>query len=70
MNLLRNWVVMPLFIAFAFLFINPGTTILISNTSDFGYSNFVYDQPDQMNSNITNSLNIVILIIMYEQPIL
>src|SRR5713226_5027714 len=51
-------VVMPVFIAFAFLFIIPSTAILISNTSDFGTSNLVYGQPDQMNSNVTNSLNI------------
>jgi hypothetical protein len=49
---------MPLFIAFAFLFIIPSTAILISNTSYFGTSNLVYGQPDQMNSNVTNSLNI------------
>ena len=57
-SITKLWVVMSLFIAITFLFINPGTTILISNTSYFGTSNFVYGQPDQMNSNITNSLNI------------
>ena len=57
-SITKLWVVMPLFIAITFLFINPGTTILISNTSYFGTSNFVYGQPDQMNYNITNSLNI------------
>jgi hypothetical protein len=51
----KLWVVMPVFIAFAFLFIIPSTAILISY---FGTSNTVYGQPDQMNSNITNSLNI------------
>ena len=51
-------VVIPLFIALAFLFIIPSTTILISNNSRFGTTNLVYGQSDQMNSNITNSLNI------------
>jgi hypothetical protein len=32
--------------------------ILISNNRYFGTSNPVYGQPDQMNSNVTNSLNI------------
>ncbi len=54
----KLWVVMPLFIAFAFLFIIPSTAVLISNNSDFGTTNFVYSQPDHMNSNVTNSLNI------------
>ena len=49
---------MPLFIAFAFLFIIPSTAILISNNSYFGTSNLAYGQPAQMNSNVTNSLNI------------
>jgi hypothetical protein len=47
---------MPLFIAFAFLLIIPSTAILISNNSYFGTINLVYGQPDQMNSNVTNSL--------------
>ena len=51
-------VVIPLFIALAFLFIIPSTAILISNNSRFGTTNLVYGQLDQMNSNITNSLNI------------
>ena len=50
--------VMSLFIAFAFLFIIPSTTILSSNNSYFGTTNIVYGQSDQMNSNVTNSLNI------------
>lgn len=45
-----------LFIAFAFLLIIPSTTMMISNNSFFG--NLVYGQPDQVNSNITNSVNI------------
>jgi pimeloyl-ACP methyl ester carboxylesterase len=49
---------MPLFIAFAFLLIIPSTAILIDNNSYFGTTNLVYGQPDQMNSNVTNSLNI------------
>jgi pimeloyl-ACP methyl ester carboxylesterase len=48
----------PLFIALVFLFIIPSTAILISNNSRFGTTNLVYGQSDQMNSNITNSLNI------------
>ena len=51
-------VVILLFIALAFLFIIPSTAILISNNSRFGTTNLVYGQSDQMNSNITNSLNI------------
>jgi len=51
-------VVMPLFIALSFLLIIPSTAILISNNSRFGPTNHVYGQSDQMNSNITNSLNI------------
>ena len=39
--------VMPLFTAFVFLFIIP---------SNLGTTNLVYGQPDQMNSNVTNSL--------------
>jgi pimeloyl-ACP methyl ester carboxylesterase len=54
----KLWVVMPLFIAFAFLFIIPSTAILISNNSYFGTTNLAYGQPDQMNSNVTTSLNI------------
>jgi pimeloyl-ACP methyl ester carboxylesterase len=54
----RLWVVVPLFIAFAFLFTIPSTAILISNNSYFGTSNLAYGQPAQMNSNVTNSLNI------------
>lgn len=45
-----------LFIAFAFLLVIPSTTMMISNNSFFG--NLVYGQPDQVNSNITNSVNI------------
>lgn len=40
---------MPFFTAFAFLFIIP---------SNLGTTNLVYGQPDQMNSNVTNSINI------------
>src|SRR5438445_10944448 len=54
----KLWVVMPLFIAFAFLFIIPSTAISISNNSYFGTTNLVYGQLDHMNSNVTNSLNI------------
>ena len=50
--------VMSLFIAFAFLLIIPSTTILSSNNSYFGTTNIVYGQSDQINSNVTNSLNI------------
>ncbi len=46
------------FIAFAILFISPSTAILLSNNSNFSTTNLVYGQPDQMNSNVTNSLNI------------
>jgi pimeloyl-ACP methyl ester carboxylesterase len=54
----KLWVV-PLFIALAFLFIIPSTAILLSNNSYFGTTNnLVYGQLDQMNSNVTNSLNI------------
>ena len=49
---------MPVFIAFAFPLIIPSTAILISNNSYFGTSNLAYGQSDQMNSNVTNSLNI------------
>jgi pimeloyl-ACP methyl ester carboxylesterase len=49
---------MPLFIAFAFLFIILSTLILVSNNSGFGTTNLVYGQPDQKNFNITNSPNI------------
>ena len=41
--------VMPLFTAFAFVFIIP---------SNLGTTNLVYGQPDQMTSNVTNSINI------------
>src|SRR5438067_13382693 len=54
----KLWVVMPVFLAFAFLFIAPSTAILISNNSYFSTTNHVYGQPDQTNSNVTNSLNI------------
>jgi pimeloyl-ACP methyl ester carboxylesterase len=54
----KLWVVMSVFIAFAFLFIIPSTAILISNNSYFGTTILAYGQPDQMNSNVTNSLNI------------
>ena len=54
----RLWVVVPLFIAFAFLLVVPSSPILISNNSYFGTSNLAYGQPAQMNSNVTNSLNI------------
>ena len=50
--------VMPVIIAFALLLIIPSAAILISNNSRFGTTNLVYGQSDQMNSNITNSLNI------------
>src|SRR5689334_14619214 len=49
-------VVVPVFIAFAFLLIIPSTAILISNNRNFGTANLAYGQA--MNSNITNSLNI------------
>ena len=49
---------MPLSIVFAFLLIIPSTAILISNNSYFGTTNIVYGQSDQINSNVTNSLNI------------
>ncbi len=49
---------MPLFIAFALLFIILSTLILVSNNSGFGTTNLVYCQPDQKNFNITNSPNI------------
>ena len=54
----KLWVVMPLFITFAFLLIIPSTAILISNHSYFGTINLVYGQSDQTNSNVTNTLNI------------
>jgi pimeloyl-ACP methyl ester carboxylesterase len=54
----KLWVVMSVFIAFAFLFIIPSTAILISNSSDFGTINLVYGQPDQINPNVATSLNI------------
>jgi pimeloyl-ACP methyl ester carboxylesterase len=49
---------LAIIIALAFLLIIPSTAILISNNSYFGTTNLVYGQPDQMNSNVTNSLNI------------
>jgi pimeloyl-ACP methyl ester carboxylesterase len=54
----RLWVVLPVIIAFALLLIIPSTAILISNNSYFGTTNLVYGQPAQMNSNVTNSVNI------------
>ncbi len=51
-------VIMPLFIAFAFLFIISSTAILVINNSYAGTANLVYGQPGQMNLNTTNSLNI------------
>ena len=55
----KLWFVMPLFIAFVFLFIIPSTVIsIISKNSDFGTTNLAYGQLDQMNSNVTKSLNI------------
>ncbi len=47
-----------LFIAFAFILIIPSTSFLFSNNSFFDTTNLVYGQPDQVNSNITNSVNI------------
>jgi hypothetical protein len=55
----KLWVVMPVFIAFAFLLIIPSTAILISNNSNFGTTNLASGQPAQMNSNVTNSLNTI-----------
>jgi hypothetical protein len=57
-SITKLWVVMSLFIAFAFLLIIPGTAILISNNNYSGTTSLVYGQSDQMNSNVTNSLNI------------
>src|SRR6266705_1271364 len=54
----KLWVVMPVFITFALLVIIPSTAILISNNSYSGTTNLVYGQPAQMNSNVTNSVNI------------
>src|SRR5712691_6576048 len=54
----KLWVVTPVFTAFAFLFIIPTTAISISNSSNFGTTNLVYGQLDQINPNVTNSLNI------------
>src|ERR1700693_112960 len=45
----KLWIVTPLFTAFAFLFIIP---------SNLGTTNLVYGQPDQINFNVTNSLNL------------
>src|SRR5690349_4255848 len=50
--------VMPVIIAFALLLIIPSAAILISNNSDSGTTNLVYGKPAQMNSNVTNSVNI------------
>ncbi|MGB7953170.1 MAG: hypothetical protein WCF23_04255 [Candidatus Nitrosopolaris sp.] len=50
----KLWVVMPLFIAFAFLLIIPSTAISISNNSYFGTTNLAYGQQDQMNPYLTN----------------
>ncbi|MDP9288563.1 MAG: hypothetical protein M3P08_10230 [Thermoproteota archaeon] len=57
-SIMKLWVVMPLFTAFAFLFIIPSSAILISNNSYFGTTILAYGKPDQMNSNVTNSVNI------------
>ena len=54
----KLWVVVPLFIAFVFLFIIPSTAILISNNSYFGTTILAYGKPDQINFNVTNSLKI------------
>ena len=54
----KLWVVVPLFIVFAFLLVVPSSPILISNNRYFGTTNLAYSQPAQMNSNVTNSLNI------------
>jgi hypothetical protein len=54
----KLWVDMPLFIAFAFLFIIPSTAILVSNNNYAGTTNLAYGQPGQMNLNTTNSLNL------------
>ena len=45
-------------IVLALILIIPSTSILFSNNSFFGTINLVYGQPDQVNSNITNSVNI------------
>jgi pimeloyl-ACP methyl ester carboxylesterase len=45
-------------IAFALILVIPSTSILFNNNSFFGNTNLVYGQPDQVNSNITNSVNI------------
>ena len=55
---IKIYVVIPLFIAFAFLFIILGTAILISNSGEFGTTSLVYGQQDRMNLNTANSLNI------------
>jgi pimeloyl-ACP methyl ester carboxylesterase len=55
----KLWVVVPLFIVFAFLLVVPSSPILISNNRYFGTTNLAYGQPTQMNSNVTNSLNIL-----------
>jgi pimeloyl-ACP methyl ester carboxylesterase len=55
---IKIYVVIPLFISFAFLFIILGTAILISNSGKFGTTSLVYGQQDRMNLNTANSLNI------------
>jgi hypothetical protein len=57
-SIMKLWVVMSLFTAFAFLFIISSTAMSIRNNSNFGTTNLAYGQPDQMNSNVTHSLNI------------
>ena len=54
----KLWVVVPLFIVFAFLLVVPSSPILISNNRYPGTTNLAYGQPAQMNSSVTNSLNI------------
>ena len=57
----KLWVVMSVFIiAFAFLLIIPSSAILISNNNNYSgntITDLAYGQPDQMKSNVTNSLN-------------
>jgi hypothetical protein len=40
------------------LFIIPSTAISISNSSNFGTTNLAYGHSDQLNSNVSNTLNI------------
>ena len=54
-SVMKRRVAMPLFVAFAFLLIIPSTSIL---SSYFVTTHLVYGQTVQMNSNITNPLNI------------